>query len=72
MYSIRTNLQSTRNTYCLKRIKGHGTFFDELCLIGNVIDGVTVVKIYEDRVEFKKDGKRWTQKEGDAPDPAWR
>ena len=39
---------------------------------GDRIDGVTVVKIYEDRVEFEKDGKRWTRKEGDAPDPAWR
>ena len=39
---------------------------------GDIIDGVTVVKIYKDEVEFEKDGKRWTQKEGDAPDPAWR
>ncbi len=39
---------------------------------GDIIDGVTVVKIRMDRIEFEKDGKRWTQKEGDAPDPAWR
>lgn len=39
---------------------------------GDIIDGVTVVKIYEDRVEFEKDGKRLTQKIGDTPDPAWR
>ncbi len=39
---------------------------------GDIIDGVTVDKIYKDEVEFEKDGKRWTQKIGDAPDPAWR
>ena len=39
---------------------------------GDIIDGVTVFKIYKDEVEFEKDGKRWTQKIGDAPDPAWR
>lgn len=39
---------------------------------GDIIDGVTVVKIYDDRVVFEKGGKRWTQELGDAPDPAWR
>jgi hypothetical protein len=28
---------------------------------GDSIDGVTIVKIYRDRVEFEKNGKRWTQ-----------
>jgi len=51
----------------------YGTVVDtRLLREGDKIDGATVVKIYEDRVEFEKDGKRWTQKEGDTPDPAWR
>lgn len=48
-----------------------------------ISDGIKIVKInpvernaertkIHARVEFEKDGKRWTQKEGDAPDPAWR
>lgn len=45
----------------------YGTVVDwRLLREGDRIDGVTVVKIYKDRVEFEKDGKRWTQKEGDA------
>lgn len=39
---------------------------------GDIIDGVTVVKIHKEEVEFEKDGKRWTQKIDDAPDPACR
>jgi len=39
---------------------------------GDIIDGVTVVKIHEDEVEFEKNGKRWAQKVGQQPDPAWR
>lgn len=38
---------------------------------GDRIDGDTVFKIYEDRVEFEKNGKRWT-KECDVTYPAWR
>ena len=36
------------------------------------IDSITVVRIHEDEVEFERDGHRWTQKEGDEADPAWR
>ena len=39
---------------------------------GDTVGGVKIFKIHKDEVEFEKDGKRWTQKEGDAPDPAWR
>ena len=39
---------------------------------GDTIDGVTVFKIYDDRVEFEKDGKRWTQKVGEQPNLAWQ
>jgi hypothetical protein len=28
---------------------------------GDTLDGINVVKIYKDKVEFEKDGKRWTQ-----------
>jgi hypothetical protein len=38
---------------------------------GDIINDVKIVKIYEDEVEFEKDGHRWTQKEGDEADPAW-
>jgi len=39
---------------------------------GDTVGGVKIFKIHKDEVEFEKDGKRWTQKEGDAPDPTWR
>lgn len=31
---------------------------------GDTIDGVTIVKIYKDKVEFTKNGKNWVQKVG--------
>ncbi len=50
-----------------------GTIVDrKLLREGLTIDGVTVVKIHEDEVEFEKDGHRWTQKEGDEAGPPWR
>ena len=39
---------------------------------GDTLDGVTVVKIHDDRVEFQKDGARWTQKLNEPPGPQWR
>jgi hypothetical protein len=29
---------------------------------GDTIDGVTIVKIYKDKIEFTKNGKNWVQK----------
>lgn len=37
----------------------------------NTIHGVTIVKIHKDKVEFAKNGQRWTQKVGETPDPEW-
>jgi len=39
---------------------------------GDIIDGVTVVKIHSDKVEFEKDGQRWTQGINDPPSPLWK
>ena len=39
---------------------------------GAVIDGVKVINIHADGVEFEKDGRRWTQKVGEAPDLNWQ
>ena len=50
---------------------------------GDTIDGIKVVKIHPfkrnvertktyARVEFERDGKRWTQGEEEAPGPEWR
>lgn len=36
---------------------------------GDIIHGVKVIKIYEDKVEFEKDGKRWIQKVQETPPP---
>ncbi len=38
---------------------------------GDTIRGVKVVKIYRDKVEFEKDGERWTQGVQDKPNRAW-
>ncbi len=37
---------------------------DQMVSEGGVVDGVTVIKIHQDTVEFEKNGKRWTQKVG--------
>lgn len=38
---------------------------------GDTIHGVKVVKIYRDKVEFEKDGKRWTQEVREKANRAW-
>ncbi len=38
---------------------------------GNTIEGVTIVKIHKDKVEFAKNNQRWTQKVGEAPKAHW-
>ena len=37
----------------------------------NTIYGVTIVKIHKDKVEFAKNGQKWTQKVGETPNPEW-
>ena len=39
---------------------------------GDTIDGVTIVKIYDDKVEFEKAGQRWTQALNQPPAEQWR
>ena len=39
---------------------------------GDTIDGVTIVKIHDDKVEFEKQGQRWTQKLNEPPGQQWR
>lgn len=38
---------------------------------GDTIDGVKVVEISRGRVEFEKDGERWTQGIQEEPNSAW-
>ena len=38
---------------------------------GDTIRGVKVVKIYRDKVEFEKDGERWTQGVQEKRHRAW-
>ena len=38
---------------------------------GDTIYGIRVVKIYPKEVGFEKDGKRWTQRICEHPNPAW-
>ena len=47
--------------------KSHALAFinDKMVSEGGVVGGATVFKIHEDTVEFKKNGKRWTQKVGE-------
>lgn len=35
---------------------------DEIVYEGDIVSGITIVKINRDSVEFEKDGKKWTQK----------
>jgi hypothetical protein len=38
---------------------------DQMAFEGAVIDGITVVKIHQDTVEFEANGRQWTQKVGE-------
>ncbi|MCK4292911.1 MAG: hypothetical protein KAY65_06925 [Planctomycetes bacterium] len=48
---------------------------DRMVYEGDTIDGVTIAKIYKDRVVFEKEGREvtlsWTQKIGEAPKAHW-
>ncbi len=71
-YTIKTPRQG-RISYIVGTEDNHSALIGtKLVREGDIIDGVTVVKIHKEEVEFEKDGKRWTQKIDDAPDPAWR
>ncbi|MBN2315842.1 MAG: hypothetical protein JXM79_18070 [Sedimentisphaerales bacterium] len=49
------------------------TLIDETVVqTGAVIDGVKVVSIHADGVEFEKEGRRWTQQVGETPDLQWQ
>jgi hypothetical protein len=39
---------------------------------GDTLRGITVVKIHRTEVEFEKNGKRWKQRVGERPNPAWK
>lgn len=39
---------------------------------GETIDGVTIVRIHDDKVEFEKAGERWTQSLNQPPGPQWK
>ncbi len=39
---------------------------------GDTLDGVKVVKIHDEKVEFEKAGQRWTQKLNEPPGPQWK
>lgn len=43
----------------------------ELLYEGDITQGVTIVKIYKDKVRFEKDGHIWTQGVQDKPGPYW-
>jgi len=46
--------------------KSHAVAFinDQMVSEGAVVDGMTVLKIHENAVQFEKDGKQWTQEVG--------
>ena len=48
-------------------ISGHNSVLHE----ENTIHGVKIVKIHKDKVEFTKNGQRWSQKVGETPSPEW-
>lgn len=47
--------------------KSHAVAFinDQMVSEGAVVDGMTVLKIHENAVQFEKDGKQWTQEVGE-------
>lgn len=47
--------------------KSHALAFinDQMVPEGGIVDGLTVLKIHQDAVEFEMNGERWTQKVGE-------
>jgi hypothetical protein len=39
---------------------------------GDIIYGAKIAQIYKDKVEFEKNGQKWTQNVGEAPSPEWQ
>ncbi len=52
--------------------EGSALIDEKIVRAGAVIDGVRVVRIHAGGVEFEKDGRRWTQKVSEEPNPAWQ
>ena len=46
--------------------------YDRILKTGDKINNITIQNIYSDRVEFIKDGQRWTQEVGKPANDAWR
>jgi hypothetical protein len=44
----------------------------ELVYEGDVRNGIKIVKIDKNEVEFERNGERWTQKVLDNPNPVWK
>jgi hypothetical protein len=44
----------------------------EILKEGDTVHGVKIVKIYEAKVEFEKDSRRWTQQVGEKADEFWQ
>jgi hypothetical protein len=45
---------------------------DTIVRAGCTIDGVKVVRVHAGGVDFEKDGRRWTQKVSETPNPLWQ
>jgi hypothetical protein len=39
---------------------------------GDAVDGVSVIKVHKDKVEFANNGRRWTQAVGETPKTYWQ
>jgi hypothetical protein len=39
---------------------------------GDDVDGVSVIKVHKDKVEFAKNGRKWTQAVGETPKTYWQ
>lgn len=52
--------------------KGPCTLINQkLVYEGDTVNGVKIIKIDKSKVEFEKNGRRWTQQMLDEPNPAW-
>ncbi len=51
---------------------GSALIDDTIVQAGDTIDGVKVVTIHADGVNFEKNGQRWTQEVSEKPNPQWQ
>jgi len=71
-YHLLTKVEPGTITGILYTVESPSALIDgQVVKEGDIMRGVTVLKIHRTEVEFKKKDKVWKQRVGQRPNPAW-